>query len=182
MPVRKNKMIRVILIGYMGSGKTTLGKALAQILNFQFVDLDWYIENRYRKAIRDIFSENGEEKFRRIEQTMLHEAAEFENVIISAGGGTPCFYDNICYMNKQAKTVYLKASNEVLFNRLKIAKTKRPLLAKKSDDELKTFIEKNLKEREPFYTQADYVFPTDELEDKSQIDESVKKLRILLNI
>lgn len=182
LQARKNEMVRIILIGYMGAGKTTLGKALAKALGFQFVDLDWYIENRYRKSVKEIFSEKGEDGFRKIEQSMLHETAEFENIIISAGGGTPCFFDNISYMNRQAKTVYLKTSNDVLFHRLKIAKSKRPLLAQKTDDELKAFIEKNLEEREPFYSKADYIFSADRLEDKFQIDESVNKLRSLLNI
>lgn len=85
-------MIRIILIGYMGAGKTTVGKALAQELNIPFYDLDWYIEERYRKTIPQIFAEKGEEGFRDIEKKLLHEVAEFEDVIISSGGGTPCFF------------------------------------------------------------------------------------------
>lgn len=101
-------MTRIILIGYMGAGKTTIGKALAQELGVPFYDLDWYIETRMRRTIKQIFDEKGEEGFRRIEHNMLHEVAEFENVVVSCGGGTPCFYDNIDYMNSQAQVVYLK--------------------------------------------------------------------------
>ena len=100
-------MTRIILIGYMGAGKTTLGHALANRLQLQFIDLDLYIEERYRKTISQIFAERGEEGFRLIEQRMLHEVAEFEDVVISTGGGTPCFFDNIDYMNRQGTTVFL---------------------------------------------------------------------------
>ena len=103
-------MTRIILIGYMGAGKTTVGKALAKALGLPFYDLDWYIETRMRRTVKQIFDESGEEGFRRIEHNMLHEVAEFENVVVSCGGGTPCFYDNIDYMNAQAQVVYLKAA------------------------------------------------------------------------
>ena len=112
-------MTRIILIGYMGAGKTTIGKALSKELGIIFYDLDWYIESRMRKTVSEIFAERGEEGFRQIEYNMLHEVAEFENVIISCGGGTPCFFDNMDYMNGQGETVYLKASPEVLYGHLK---------------------------------------------------------------
>ena len=88
-------MQRIIIIGYMGAGKTTVGKALAKALGLDFYDLDWYIESRMHKTVKQIFDEQGEEGFRRIEHNMLHEVAEFEDVIISCGGGTPCFFDNM---------------------------------------------------------------------------------------
>ena len=83
-----------------------------------FYDLDWYIENRLRKTIQQIFDERGEDGFRRVEYNMLHEVAEFENVIISCGGGTPCFFDNMEYMNGQGETIFLQAEPEVLFRHL----------------------------------------------------------------
>ena len=95
---------RIILIGYMGAGKTTVGKALAAELGLRFYDLDWYIESRMRKTVAQLFAELGEEGFRRIERNMLHEVAEFEGVLISCGGGTPCFYDNMQYINQQGLT------------------------------------------------------------------------------
>ena len=137
-------MKRVYLIGYMGSGKTTLGKAFAQAAHLQFIDLDWYIEERMHKAIKDLFAERGEEGFRQVERNMLHEAGEFENVVIAAGGGTPCFFDNIDYMNRTGETVFLNASFEALFRRLKVAKSKRPLLSGKTDEELKEVIRNGL--------------------------------------
>ena len=102
-------MRRIIIIGYMGSGKTTVGRALAKELGMPFYDLDWYIESRRHKTVPQLFSEVGEEGFRKIEYNMLHEVAEFEDVVISCGGGTPCFFDNIDYMNQQGDVIYLKA-------------------------------------------------------------------------
>lgn len=112
-------MRRIIIIGYMGAGKTTVGRALAAELGIEFYDLDWYIESRMRKTVKQLFDEVGEEGFRKIEHNMLHEVAEFENVVISCGGGTPCFFDNMAYMNQQGDTVYLKASPEILYKHLK---------------------------------------------------------------
>ena len=108
-------MTRIIFIGYMGSGKTTVGKALSKELGLPFYDLDWYIESRMHKTVKQLFDSVGEEGFREIERNMLHEVAEFEDVIISCGGGTPCFFDNIDYINQQGDTIYLKASPEVLY-------------------------------------------------------------------
>lgn len=101
-------MKSIIIIGYMGAGKTTVGKALAKELGVMFYDLDWYIESRMRKTVKQIFDEVGEEGFRQIEHNMLHEVAEFENVVVSCGGGTPCFFDNMEYMNQSGNTIYLK--------------------------------------------------------------------------
>ena len=125
-------MIRIIIIGYMGAGKTTVGRALSRELGIPFYDLDWYIESRMRKTVKQLFDERGEEGFRRIERNMLHEVAEFENVIVSCGGGTPCFFDNMEYMNQQGQTVYLQASPEVLYGHLLMGKSVRPLLLGKT--------------------------------------------------
>ena len=174
-------MTRIFLIGYMGAGKTTLGKAFSRELGLTFIDLDWYIEERFHKTVQQLFSERGEQGFRELEQKMLHEVAEFEDVVISAGGGTPCFFDNMDYMNACGDTVFLQVEPEVLFRRLKVAKQQRPLLANKSDEELMNFICEALQKRHPFYSQAKLLFWADELEDKSQIQTSVDSLRKLLN-
>ena len=175
-------MIRIILIGYMGAGKTTIGKALAKELNVPFYDLDWYITSRMRKTVAQIFEERGEEGFREIEKNMLHEVAEFEDVIISCGGGTPCFFDNIDYMNQQAPVVYLKVEPETLYMHLKMCKNDRPLLRGKSQEELITFIREQLKVREPFYTKARYTLDVTLMDDYEKIKISVAKIRELLNI
>ena len=174
-------MTRIFLIGYMGAGKTTLGKAFSRELGLTFIDLDWYIEERFHKTVQQLFSERGEQGFRELEQKMLHEVAEFEDVVISAGGGTPCFFDNMDYMNACGDTVFLQVEPEVLFHRLKVAKQQRPLLANKSDEELMNFICEALQKRHPFYSQAKFLFRADELEDKAQIQASVDSLRKLLD-
>ncbi|WP_338157843.1 shikimate kinase [uncultured Phocaeicola sp.] len=173
-------MKRIFLIGYMGSGKTTLGKAYARAMQLQFIDLDWYIEERFHKTVQELFEERKEDGFREIERNMLHEVAEFEDVIIACGGGTPCFFDNMEYMNGKGETVFLDASPEVLFRRLKIAKSKRPLLMDKSDEELMDVIQNALRIRIPFYSQAKYVFNAESLEDREQISCSVQRLKTLL--
>ena len=170
-------MIRIFLTGYMGSGKTTLGRALAADLNVQFIDLDHYIEQRYRKTIAQLFAENGEDGFREIERRMLHEVGEFEDVIISTGGGTPCFFDNIEFMNAQGTTVYLDVPVERLFIRLCIARSKRPLIKDKDDEELRAFIIEQLEKRAPHYSKAQYSFRADRLEDTAQVKESVEAFR-----
>lgn len=174
-------MRRIFLIGYMGSGKTTLGKAFSQAMRLQFIDLDWYIEERFHKTIREIFAEKGEAGFRELEKRMLHEVGDFENVLVAAGGGTPCFFDNMDYMNSMGDTVFLDVAPKVLFRRLKIAKTKRPLLADKTDDELMNVITGALKERLPFYSRAKYRFNAEELESYEEVKESVLRLKKLLD-
>lgn len=170
---KRDKMTRILLIGYMGAGKTTLGRALAAKLGLTFIDLDCHIEERFRKTISQIFAEKGEEGFRDIERRMLHEVAEFEDVIISTGGGTPCFFDNIDYMNSMGTTVYLQVPVERLFIRLSIARKQRPLIKDKSDEELRSFIAEQLAKREPHYKKASHSFAADKLEDSRQIESSV---------
>lgn len=167
-------MTRIFLIGYMGAGKTTLGRALAKELGIQFIDLDSYIEERLCKSIAQIFAERGEDGFREIERRMLHEVGDFEDVVISTGGGTPCFFDNIEYMNRQGATVFLDVPVERLFIRLSIARKKRPLIMNKSDEELRSFIAEQLAKREPHYSKAKQKFVADQLEDVKQIEASVK--------
>ena len=164
------------------TAKTTVGKALAEDLGLTFYDLDWYIENRMRKTIKQIFDESGEEGFRKIEHNMLHEVAEFENVIISCGGGTPCFFDNMDYMNEQGETLYLKASPEVLYGHLRMGKSVRPLLLNKTPEEVKVFIQEQLQKREPFYNKAKHILDVSLMDNFDKIKISVKQARALLNI
>ena len=173
-------MKRIVLIGYMGSGKTTVGKALAKEVGLPFYDLDWYIESRMRKKVSQIFAERGEEGFRVIERNMLHEVAEFEDVVISCGGGTPCFFDNMDYLNSQAQVVYLRCEPEVLHKHLLMGKGDRPLLKGKSPDELIQFIREQLEKREPFYTKARYTLDVSLMDNYEKIKITIEKLKELL--
>ena len=150
-------MNRIFLIGYMGSGKTTVGQLLATQLGYGFIDMDNHIEGKLFKSISQIFTELGEDQFRLLEKQCLHEVAEFDHVVISTGGGVPCFFDNMEYMNKQGITVYLKLSSADLAERLELSHAnKRPLLAGRKGEELLRFISEGLAKREPFYSQAAY--------------------------
>ena len=175
-------MIRIILIGYMGAGKTTVGKELAKALGVPFYDLDWYIETRRRKTVKQLFDEVGEEGFRKIEHNMLHEVAEFENVIVSCGGGTPCFYDNMDYLNQQAETIYLKASPEVLYGHLRMGKGVRPLLLNKTSEEVQEFIREQLAYREQFYTKAKHIIDVNLMDNFEKIAITIEKIRKELGV
>ena len=173
-------MKRIIIIGYMGVGKTTMGHALSKRTGMPFYDLDWYIETRMHSSVSELFEKRGEDEFRKIERTMLHEVAEFENVIISCGGGTPCFFDNMQYMNKQGSTLYLKASPNILYEHIKMTRIPRPLLKNKTEDEIKAFINEQLAIREPYYMQAKTIFDIDLLDTREKIIASAANIEKLL--
>ena len=167
----------IFLIGFMGSGKTTLARAMARKLDLEFIDLDLYIENRFRRSIRDIFAESGEDYFRRLEASMLREVGEFENVIVACGGGTPCFNDNMYYMNSRGTTVFLDASREVLHRRLMLGRHKRPLMAGKDSEGVFRGIDEGMAGRRPVYSLAKLPCCSDYLESRDQIDNSVELLQ-----
>ena len=175
-------MIRVFLMGFMGAGKTTLGKALAKDLDISFIDLDQYIECRYMKSVSQIFATRGEQGFREIESRMLREVGEFDDVIVSCGGSTPLIGDNMDFMLQHGQTVYLKCDNDTLLRRLKVARSQRPLIASKTDDELAAFIESETKRREPGYLKAEYICPGDRLESRDQISDTITYLKQLLDL
>ncbi len=175
-------MTRIILIGYMGAGKTTIGRALAKELGVTFYDLDWYIESRHHKTVAQLFAEQGEEAFRKIEHNLLHEVAEFEDVVISCGGGTPCFFDNMDYMNAQGQVVYLKADTQVLIQHLSMARTERPLLKGKSPEELQVFINEQVHARETFYKKARYTFDVSLMDNHEKTQNTTIRLRQMLGI
>jgi len=153
-------MQNIFLIGYMGAGKTTIGKQIAKCLEWPFVDMDLFIENRYHKTVPDLFAEKGEDFFRKIEQAILQEVAQFENTVISTGGGTPCFFDNMDLMNRTGITIYLKMPVSELIRRLTANKQERPLIKDKSMEELEQFITGSLAKREMWYSRASIVFPS----------------------
>lgn len=149
--------MRIFLLGYMGSGKSTVGKRLARKMNLGFYDLDALIEKRTGKTIPEIFRDEGEKSFRQIEKETLAEILQADNYVLSTGGGTPCFFDNLQQMNIAGTTFYLEMDAGMLAHRLFHSKTERPLLAGKSREELFDFIKQNLADREPFYLETKYV-------------------------
>lgn len=161
------------IIGYMASGKTTFGKALARDLKMNFIDLDFYIEQRFHKSVSQIFADSGEEGFREIERAMLREAGEFEDTIVSCGGGTPCFFDNMEYMNQRGTTVWLDVSADRTVQRLVANNSRRPLMAGKSPDEIRRTVEEGLAKRLPYYSQAQIRFSGEYLETRDQIASAI---------
>ncbi|HEX5001402.1 MAG TPA: shikimate kinase [Bacteroidia bacterium] len=156
----------IFLIGFMGSGKTTVGKRLAKALAMEFVDLDELVEQSSGKSITQLF-EAGEKSFRVKETAVLKKTSSLQNVIVATGGGTPCFNENMTWMNRHGITIYIKMSTGSLYRRLSQAKEERPLVAGKKGDELKSFVEKVVAEREKYYIKALYTVKGEDLDIKS---------------
>ena len=164
----------IILIGYMCAGKTTVGKALAKELGRSFYDLDWYIEERFHKKVPQIFADEGETHFRDLERRMLHEVAEFEDIVLSCGGGTPCFFDNIDYMNSVADTFYLKATPDTLCSHVAMSRGDRPLLKGKNEEELREYITEQVQIRSKYYEQAAQFVDINVLDSFDKINDIVQ--------
>jgi len=154
---------RIYLVGYMGAGKSTCAKRLANRFDWDFKDLDQLFESKYKITIPDFFEKYDESLFRRLERELLLETSLFQNTIIATGGGTACFYNNMSWMNENGLTVYLKMSPSAVSNRLVHAKKKRPLIAKKSPEELYIFVKEHLRQRAIFYSQAKIVTEAESL-------------------
>ena len=163
----------LFIIGYMASGKTTFGRALAKAAGMQHIDLDFYIEQRFRSTVREIFATKGEAEFRRIEGAMLREVGEMNDTVVSCGGGTPCFGDNLDYMNEHGLTVCLQASDDVIADRIIQAGNKRPLMAGKSREQILDTLREHMEKRKPYYDRAKIQISGDRLENKRQIAETV---------
>ena len=172
----------IFLIGYMGCGKSTMGRAVSQLTGVSFIDLDNYIEGRYHMSVKEIFAKHGEEGFRDIERRMLQEVADFEDVIVACGGGTPCFFDNMEYMNAHGTTVFLNTPIPRLHSRLMRGRHKRPLIANKSDEELLEFIKKALADRWEHYAKAQIEFSSERLERREEIENTAREFIELLSI
>ncbi len=150
--------MRVFLLGFMGSGKSFSGRRLAERYNLPYVDLDKYIEEKEGRTISEIFDNEGESYFRKVERKCLHEMEKIEKGIISTGGGTPCFFDNMAWMKAHGLTVFLETPAQLLAKRLQAEMEHRPLLKGFSKKELVEFIEKKLEERNPFYHQTHMIY------------------------
>ncbi|MCX6235150.1 MAG: AAA family ATPase [Bacteroidetes bacterium] len=146
--------MRIFFIGYMGSGKTQTGRLLAERMNLEFLDIDHLFEEKYRISISAFYKKYGEELFRTLEHKLLRDNLHHDNMVMSVGGGTPCFHDNIQLMNDHGITVYLKVPAEELYHRLSTSRKSRPMLYNKTDESLRTHIFNQVAERQLFYAQA----------------------------
>lgn len=170
----------IVLMGYMGSGKSLIGLHLSNNLDYNFVDLDNYIELEEEKSISEIFKTKGEIYFRKKESEYLKKIiSEKNNLVLSLGGGTPCYANNLELVlnSDEVNTFYLKTSIPELVKRLWLEKSKRPVISHlKSDDEFTEFIGKHLFERSPYYSQANYVVDTDKKSKDKIVEEIILKL------
>jgi len=170
--------MKIVLLGYMASGKSTIGREISKKLDMKFIDLDHYVSKRENRSISEIFKVKGEIYFRRIESLYLSEILNSKgNFILSLGGGTPCYSNNMeLILNSEASSIYIKTSIKTIVSRLTAEKSKRPLVADLENDKLTEFVAKHLFERRFFYEQASITMNT---EDKSA-EEITTELRILL--
>jgi shikimate kinase len=148
--------MKIFLIGFMGSGKSTTGKKLARKLGYAFMDTDSEIVRRFSMSVNEIFDRLGEDRFRDAEVRLLNELIRRNNIVVSTGGGLPCHGENMELINRHGISVYLKVSPADLYQRLSTRKHKRPLIRDLDEKELKHFIESKLAEREPFYSMANH--------------------------
>lgn len=156
--------MKIYLVGFMGSGKTTVGKQLARKLGYAFEDLDDSIEHKYKTSIPLIFSKYDEPAFRKLEMEALHATVELSDTVIATGGGTPCFFDNMKWMNSQGLTIYLSLHPKSLHQRIVKAKRVRPLIRQQSPETVMQFIEDKLKDREPHYQQANLIVKGEDID------------------
>ena len=147
-------MNRIYLVGYMGAGKTTVARRLANHLGWEVVDTDAMFEEKYRISVCDFFNKYDEPLYRKLESEVLKSTADLENVVVSTGGGTACYFDNMDWMNQHGLTVFLRISQKAVVDRLLHAKRKRPLAEGKTESELTEFVTRHYTERLPFYEQA----------------------------
>lgn len=169
--------MKVFLIGFMGSGKSTAAKKLASRLGYEYLDLDERIEQGEGSTIDEIFRQEGEEKFRKLEYTYLRALKDRQQVVIAAGGGTPCYLGNMRYMNATGITVYLKMTPAQLHSRLKKATGNRPLLKGQDGEDLLQSIDQKLDERERFYRQATLTVNGFDLDVNALADKIIRWLK-----
>ncbi len=161
--------MRIFLIGFMGCGKSTIGKKLAKTLSCKFIDLDKYIERKTGESIQQIFKEKGEKYFRVLETESLMEICKSDNLVIATGGGTPCFFDNMQRILDKGICIYLKMEANNLAKRLSKEKSKRPLIENLTEKYLVNFIRKKLVEREVFYNKANHIIQAKNISEKDII-------------
>ena len=164
----------------MGSGKTLVSKELSILNNFKIFDLDTEISKQNNRSITEIFKEKGEIFFRKTEKEVLEKILSSEkNIILSLGGGTPCYYNNIDRINEKTISVFLKTNVKTLAQRLSSEKDKRPLIQNISNEDLSEFIAKHLFERNPFYNQAKITINTDNLSAREIAEEILTQIKLI---
>ena len=164
--------MRIFLIGFMGSGKTHWGRLLSEKLGIRFFDLDEQVTEQAGKSIPEIFATEGEEQFRMMEKEVLHLIAEsHDSFVMSCGGGSPCYFNNIEYMNQSGTTVWINVPLDTLFERLVLEKDKRPLIKELSDEQLKAFISKKFADRRIYYEQATVTVDEEPVQLENLIDK-----------
>ena len=169
-------MNRIYLVGYMGAGKTTAARRLAQRLGWEVADTDDLFEAKYKISVCDFFNKYDEPLYRKLESEVLKETEKLENVVISTGGGTACYFDNMDWMNQHGLTVFLHISQKAVVDRLVHAKRKRPLAEGKSEEELVAFVEQHYTGRLPFYEQAHITVKAEDL-DLDSLMKQIEELR-----
>lgn len=165
--------MRIFLLGYMGTGKTYWGRLWAEQYGMNFYDLDHEIEKNAGITIREIFEKYGENFFREKEKEALLQFADKDDFILSTGGGTPCFFDNMHWMNEKGITIYLNTPVPILAERLFKEKAHRPLIQNLTNEELISFIANNINKRNKFYTQSNVILDTEAIKENSF--EEIKK-------
>ncbi len=169
----------ISLLGYMGSGKSHISKNLSQKINFKLIDLDHKISEEHGQTIPEIFENRGEIYFRKEEKRILEEILNSEqNIVLSLGGGTPVYYENMDIINEKSKSFFLRASVNTLTNRVLLQKHTRPLISKLEDSDVPEFIAKHLFERNPYYSKAHFTIDTDSKNAIEVSDEITKLLEI----
>lgn len=144
----------IFLVGYMGCGKSTLGRHMAKELSYKYIDTDTLIEEKYDATIPQIFVLHGESRFREMEREAIQSLDENENAVVSTGGGLPCHFDNIELLNSKGFTIYIEVPEELLLKRISKTNSKRPLIAHKSQDEMLDYVKDSLEKRKPYYQKA----------------------------
>ena len=170
-------MNKIYFVGYMGAGKTTTARRLAQRLGWDVVDTDDLFEEKYKISVCDFFNKYDEDLYRKLESEVLKSTESMENVVISTGGGTACYFDNMDWMNQHGATVFLRISQKAVVDRLLHAKRKRPLSIGKSEDDLTVFVEQHYTSRLPFYEQARITVKSEDL-DLDNLVRQIEGLRL----
>ena len=151
-------MTNIVIVGFSGAGKSTVGRKLADKLNMTFIDLDLYIEEKYHSAVPLLFQKYGEPAFRTLEYAALQEVLSSENAVIAVGGGTPCYGDAMAQINEKSRSIYLQLTESQIVDHLFHSKKKRPLTNHLSEAELCEYVRKTLTIREPYYLQAQEIW------------------------